>query len=126
MLIEYRDGLLFASIKVTYEGKHKIIDNIVIDTGASHSLISQDCVDDIGIRVSGRDEIVTSYGIGGKEHAFVKKIDNIQIGEFCIDNFSLDFTSFLYEDINGLLGLDILIKAGFVIDLKKLRIYLQE
>ncbi|WP_018883090.1 pepsin/retropepsin-like aspartic protease family protein [Paenibacillus massiliensis] len=48
----------------------------MIDTGASHTLISQDEVDDIGIQVGLEDEIVTSYGIGGKElhHSFVLNV----------------------------------------------------
>ena len=125
MRIEYRDGLLFTSIEITYRGKTKQISNVVIDTGASHSLLTQDCVDEIGIRVSGEDEIVTSYGIGGKEHSFVKKVDKVKVGEYCINNCSLDFTSYIYEDINGLLGLDMLLNAGFIIDLEKLNMYLQ-
>ncbi|HIW33159.1 MAG TPA: retropepsin-like domain-containing protein [Candidatus Paenibacillus intestinavium] len=63
MQIEYRDGLLFTSIEINYLGRTKTIDNIVIDTGASHTLLSQDVVDDLGIKVSAEDEIVTSYGI---------------------------------------------------------------
>ncbi|KKM12047.1 aspartyl protease [Clostridiales bacterium PH28_bin88] len=126
MNIEHRDGLLFTSIEVSYKGKSKTIENIVIDTGASQSLISQDCVDDIGIKVSGEDEIVSSYGIGGKEYAFIKRVDKVIVGEFAVENYSVDFTSFQYEDINGLLGLDILLNAGFIIDLKKLRMYLPE
>ncbi len=50
MDIEYRDGLLFTSIEIFYRGKMKKIENIVIDTGASQTLISQDSVDDIGIK----------------------------------------------------------------------------
>ena len=38
MRIEYRDGLLFTTIKIIYKSKEKQINNIVIDTGASHSL----------------------------------------------------------------------------------------
>ncbi|MDQ2087959.1 retropepsin-like aspartic protease [Herbivorax sp. ANBcel31] len=124
MNIEYREGLLFTDIEILYKGKTKIINNIVVDTGASRTLISQDIVDDIGIKVSRDDEVVTSYGIGGKEHAFVKIIDKIKLGEFSLDNCSLDFTSFQYDDINGLLGLDLLLEAGFIIDLSKLRMYL--
>jgi len=120
MKIEYRDGLLFTSIEITYKGRTKTIENIVIDTGASQSLISQDCVDDIGIKVSGDDEIITSYGIGGKEHAFVKKVDFVKIDSFKKGNCTLDFTQIQYHDINGLLGLDILMEAGFIIDLKRL------
>ncbi len=33
--IDFRHGLLFTSIKVFYQGKSKVIDNIVIDTGAA-------------------------------------------------------------------------------------------
>lgn len=84
MNIEYRDGLLFTTIEILYRGESKIIDNIVVDTGASQTLISQDAVDDIGIKVSGEDEVVTSYGIGGKEHAFVKIIDKVKLGDFFI------------------------------------------
>lgn len=124
MKIEYRDGLLFTSIEIKYNGKIKIINNIVIDTGASDTLISQDIVDEIGIRVTIEDEIVTSYGIGGKEHAFIKNIDSVKIGEFKINNISLDFSSFKYHEINGLLGLDILLKVGFILDLNELTMYL--
>lgn len=126
MIIEYRDGLLFTSIEILFRGQSKIIDNVVIDTGASQTLISQDAVDDIGIKASGGDEIVTSYGIGGKEHSFVKTINKVKVGDFTLDNCTLDFTSFQYEDINGLLGLDLLLEAGSIIDLKKLRMDLRE
>ncbi|OLN27450.1 hypothetical protein DSOL_4527 [Desulfosporosinus metallidurans] len=37
----------------------------------------------------------------------------------------MDFTSYIYKDINGLLGLDMLLNAGFIIDLEKLNMYLQ-
>ena len=49
MKIEFRDGLLFTFLEIKYKGKSKIIDNIVMDTGAAGSIISPDAVDDIGI-----------------------------------------------------------------------------
>lgn len=123
MKIENRGGLLFTSVEVTYRGKTKIVENVVIDTGASQSLISQDSVSDIGIKVESEDEIVTSYGIGEKEHAFVKYVDKINVAGFSVTNFQLDISDFLYEDINGLLGLDIMMEAGFIIDLKSLEMH---
>lgn len=123
MKIEYRDGLLFTSLEIMYRGKSVCINNIVIDTGASQTLISQDCVEIIGIKVSGEDEVITSYGIGGKEHAFIKKVDQVIIDSYSIKNISLDFTGFQYDGINGLLGLDILLQAGFIIDVKGLLMY---
>jgi len=125
MKIEYRGGLLFTSIEISYIGRSKVIDNVVIDTGASHTLLSQEIVDDIGIRVSAEDEIVTAYGIGGKGHAFIKSISFLRIGEYVKNDVNIDFTSFPYEDINGLLGLDILLDGKFHIDLFNLELRLQ-
>jgi len=51
---------------------------VIIDTGATHSLIWQEEVEDIGIAVTATDEIIVSYGIGGKEHAFSKEVDSVQ------------------------------------------------
>ncbi len=73
MRLEYRDGLLFTIIEITYKWRTKTIDNMVLDTGATKTLISQEIVNDIGITVSKDDVIVMSYGIGGKDTAFIKK-----------------------------------------------------
>lgn len=123
MKIEYREGLLFTEVVVLYNGTKKCIDNIVIDTGASHTLIAQDEVDDIEIVVGAENQIITSYGIGGKELAFSKRVEGIQVGDFIIKDIPLDFTSFRYHNINGLLGLDILIKGEFHIDLVHFRLH---
>ncbi|MFL1671699.1 hypothetical protein [Paenibacillus dendritiformis] len=40
MKIEYKDGLLVTEIVIGYNGQKKVINNVVIDTGASHTLIS--------------------------------------------------------------------------------------
>lgn len=117
MRIKYKYGLLLVDVTLNYNGKSKRIKNMVLDTGAARTLISQDAVDDIGLKVDLNDRIVTYFGIGGKEYAFRKSIDNIQIGDYVIKNIEVDFNDFGYEDINGLLGLDLLMAAGFTIDL---------
>lgn len=48
-------------------------------------IISQDVVEDIGIQVDFHNRIVTYFGIGGKEHAYRKQIDQIHIGNFIVD-----------------------------------------
>jgi predicted aspartyl protease len=123
MHIEYRDGLLFTTITIHFNGYTKIINNIVIDTGASHTLLSQDEVDDIGIKVTLEDDIITSYGIGGKEHAFTKTVQAVGVGDFILRDIQLDFTSFKYHNVNGLLGLDILLNGRFNIDLNNLKLF---
>jgi predicted aspartyl protease len=114
--------LLLTEISIHFNGRMKVIKNIVIDTGASHTLISQDEVDDIGIKVTLEDDIITSYGIGGKEHAFVKVVQLVELGDYVLRDIQLDFTSFKYHNINGLLGLDILMNGKFNIDLDKLEL----
>lgn len=52
----------------------------------------------------------------------MKEVDEIGIGDFKFKNYNIDFTGFIYDDINGLLGLDILMNGGFIIDLKDLAI----
>ncbi|WP_246637549.1 retropepsin-like aspartic protease [Crassaminicella profunda] len=92
MKINYRNGLLFTSVEITYKGKSKIIDNIVIDTGAAESIISPDIVDDIEIYPQEDDEIVTFIGVGGSEHhSFEKRIDTFKIGSVVLEDVELDF-----------------------------------
>jgi len=122
MKIEFREGLLLTELKITFNGRSKIVKNIVIDTGASHTLISQDEVDELGIRVTKDDHFITSFGIGGEEHAFIKTVHSIEIGDYSLKDIELDFTSFKYHNINGLLGLDILMAGKFNIDLYNLEL----
>ena len=49
MKIKFQDGLLFTSIQISFRGSIKVIDDIVIDTGAAETMISPDAVEDIGI-----------------------------------------------------------------------------
>jgi predicted aspartyl protease len=124
MKLDYRDGLLFASIEIIYKGNSKIIKDVVIDTGAAGSIISPDCVDDINIFAEVNDRIMEYYGVGGSTHsAFVKKIDGIKIGSKCLNNIDIDFGLIDQNgEINGLIGLDILVNLGAIINLEKLTI----
>jgi hypothetical protein len=44
MKIVYKKGLLYTSLEVKYKGKIKVVDDIIIDTGAAHTIISPDAV----------------------------------------------------------------------------------
>lgn len=72
MRIEVIDGLLLASITVEYQGKIKTVDRVVVDTGASHTILSSDVVDDLGVAYKTGDIIIESHGIGGSDYAFQK------------------------------------------------------
>jgi len=127
MRVEFKDGLIYTSIKVSFKGTSKNIDNIVIDTGAAESIISTDTVEDIGIIAESNDVINSFYGVGGSlHHFFSKKIDDLILGNFNFGEIKMDFGVIdPIGRINGLLGLDLLMKMGAIIDLKEMSLKVQ-
>lgn len=124
MKIDYVDYLLQTSLTIHYQGKTKVIDRMVIDTGAAHSLISSDIVDDIGIFFEPGDRLVTMIGVGGEEYSFRKELEGVELGSTKFDNIKIDFGTLDNEfGINGLIGLDILKQGEFIIDLKRLELF---
>ncbi|MFZ5985661.1 MAG: aspartyl protease family protein [Bacillota bacterium] len=128
MNIQYKNGLVFTTIEITFRGSSKIIDNTVIDTGACETIISPDIVEDIGIFAELNDKVNSFYGVGGSLHNFFSKVvDEIKIGDKIIGSTKVDFGVIDPEGtINGLLGLDFLMEIGAVIDLKNLEIKIEK
>lgn len=122
MKIEFIDGLIFASITIMFREKSITVENVIIDTGATKSIISSDAVEELNIGPEKDDEIVVMRGIGGKQRSLRKKVDGIRFGKLKINELYLDF-GMLDSDINGLIGLDILLNGRFVIDLDRMEIY---
>jgi len=121
-----KDGLLFTSIVILFRGKSTVIDRMVIDTGAAETIISPDAVEEIGIAAELDDYIHSSYGIGGSLHNFyIKRVDGVRLGAISLNDIKLDFGVIDPQGhINGLLGLDLLMKLNAVIDLKHLTLSL--
>ena len=122
MKLELVNRLLEVELTIFYKGKKKIIDKLVIDTGAAHTLISSDIVEDIGIYFENGDPLVSAYGIGGEEYSFRKSVDFIKLGTHEISEMKLDFEHLDDWGIHGLIGLDILMNRKFIIDLEKLEL----
>jgi predicted aspartyl protease len=124
MDIQLRNGLIFTSVKLIYKGASKVIENIVIDTGAAETIISPDIVEEIGIIAEPKDTVSSFYGVGGSIHNFFSKtIDQINIENVAIKEVKLDFGVIDPDgDINGLLGLDFLVNTGATIDLHRLKL----
>ncbi|BCJ87764.1 hypothetical protein skT53_27490 [Effusibacillus dendaii] len=61
-------------------------------------------------------------GIGGKQRSLRKKVDGVRFGSFEINEMYVDF-GLLDSDIDGLIGLDILLSGRFIIDLANMEIY---
>ncbi len=67
------------------------------------------------------------FGIRGEDFAFRKEVDEVKFGSANLKEYLLDFG---YLDprsgINGLIGLDLLLKVKAVIDLNSLEITIKD
>lgn len=122
MHIDDSEGLLLASLTITYNGRTKTIDRMAIDTGAEHTIIVSDAVDDLGIAYKTGDRINRSQGIGGADYAYEKTVEHAEFCGFRMTDVVIDFGQIDW-DINRLIGLDILATGRFVIDLDGMEIY---
>ncbi|MGM1021413.1 MAG: retroviral-like aspartic protease family protein [Bacillota bacterium] len=121
MKINYDGQLITTSLAITFRGRALRIDDVIIDTGSSHTIISPDILEEIGVTYEIGDSIYEAYGIGGSIPFYTKIMDRIEIGTNSIQNIEID-VGILPKDHKGLLGLDILKQQNFIIDLKTLEL----
>jgi len=123
--LNIKNGLLYTSIKLTHEGNCVTIDDVIIDTGAFHTIITTDFLDEMGAKFSNEDKLIEASGYGGaSSYAVRKRIDSITCDTIKLQNLKIDFGEIdPNERINGLLGLDFLRQAGIVLDLEELVMY---
>ena len=123
--LKFKEGLLYTSIELNYNGKTITIEDVIVDTGASHTIIIPEYLEKADIPLSDNDEIVKATGYGGITcYSVRKKVDGIKCGNLFLKDFKLDFGIIDPSDrINGLIGLDFLIASKSVIDLVDLNLY---
>jgi predicted aspartyl protease len=123
--IQVKNGLLYTSIKLTHERNSVVIDDVIIDTGAFHTIITADFLDDMGAEFADEDKLIEASGYGGvSSYAVRKRIDSIDCDGIKLHNFKIDFGEIdPNEKVNGLLGLDFLRDAGIILDLVDLVMY---
>lgn len=117
MKIAYDGQLITTSLVVTFRGHSLRIDDVIIDTGSSHTVISPDVLEGIGVVYENGDSIYEAYGIGGTVPFYTKTIDQIEIDTFILKSIEID-VGILPQSHKGLLGLDILKEHNFIVDLE--------
>lgn len=122
-----KKGLLYTSITLRHDGKSVIVDDVIIDTGAFHTIIAADYLESMDVGFSDDDELVKASGYGGTVcYSVRKKIDSIECGDIIVNNIKLDFGEIdPNERVNGLIGLDYLRAAGVILDLVDLVMYIK-
>jgi predicted aspartyl protease len=123
--LKFKNGLLYADITIVHEDKTIYINDVIIDTGASHSIILPDFLYESDIGFDDNDMLVVMSGIGGAEASAIRKrIDSISIGNISLKDIVIDFGVVDPKDrINGLIGLDFLRAAKIIIDLDAMVIF---
>lgn len=123
MKLELRESLLFASLTLVYRGARLEIDDILVDTGSSTTLFSIDSVAPLGIHLESTDSIRRIRGVGGVEYVFSRRVDAIAMEGHEAASVEIEFGALDYGfTMNGILGLDVLLRAGAVLDLANLTI----
>lgn len=118
-----RDNLPFITVAVTHEGKAIEIPNVLVDTGSGGTIFAADVMSAVGISPQAEDVLHTIYGVGGSEVVFTRRVDELRVGQFVMPHFQIEIGGMDYGlDVQGILGMDFLVAAGALIDLKQLRI----
>ncbi|MDF2652896.1 MAG: hypothetical protein K0Q73_8701 [Paenibacillus sp.] len=99
------------------------IEDIIVDTGSSHTVFSPDVMEQIGVTYENGDPVYEAYGIGGTVPFYTKIMDEIILDSLTIKKMEVDI-GMLPKSHKGLLGLDILKVNGFVVDMDKLELRL--
>ncbi|MDQ0191452.1 retropepsin-like domain-containing protein [Alicyclobacillus cycloheptanicus] len=123
MKMKIVNGILIASLTITHKENTKVLHDMIVDTGSAHTWVNLDAVENnLDVAPEDGDQIVTAFGIGGRDIANRKRIDRLEFGTFSVTDFQVDFGR-LDDDISGLIGLDLLMAGNFVLDLSRLEMH---
>lgn len=123
MQLSLIDNLPFATITVAYMGNAIDINNVLVDTGSGTTILAADIVSSIQITPSPEDTLYTIRGVGGNEVVFSRHVDCLKMDDRSISDFEIEIGGMDYGfEINGVLGMDFLIRAGAIINLRDLEI----
>jgi hypothetical protein len=122
MPLTLRDRLLFASVTLTYRGATVEVPDMLVDTGSATTLVDADFAESIGIIARHGDRIHNVHGVGGgAELVYSHRIDRVALDGHGVDGFVIEVGLIDYGfQLNGIVGVNFLLAAGAVIDLRHL------
>ncbi len=118
MIFEWKNGLIWISINIEYEGKNTRINNCILDTGAATTAIDIDLVD---FNFKKFAVIKRLHGIGdGIQEVVSQKVEKFKIDQIELEDIEIEFGIILDDfGINGFIGNDILSRFIINIDYDK-------
>ncbi len=123
MKILIRDRLPYITSTLFINNQNLVLSNTILDTGSASCVFKLKKITDCGFLIDRDIPIRTLHGIGGKEEVFTTRIQKLSVGDLIIDDFEIELGNMNYGfDLDGIIGLDFLMKVGAVIDFKNLEL----
>jgi len=125
MRLTLKDDLPFVQLTVIHRGAELTISDVLVDTGSATTILAADRVSQIGIVPEPSDTLYTIRGVGGIETVFTRRIEGLRIGQCQVTDIEIEIGGMDYGfKIQGILGMDFLLRAGAIIDLRDLDLQL--
>lgn len=122
MKIEMIDNLPFVSASLKFNGKQKIFNYLLLDTGCSSTILDTDLAEGMDLLIDLENATTRKmYGIGGTEICIEQKISDLTIDEYRLHDFTLQL-----GDVNnmygfeGIIGNDFLMLNKLVVDFNRM------
>jgi hypothetical protein len=123
MQIILKNNLIFTQVSIVYQGAATDISSVLVDTGSATTILAADEVARVQIKAVPQDTIHIIRGVGGVESVFTRFVDDLIVGECNLPHFQIEVGKMAYGfEINGILGMDFLIRAKAIINLPEMRI----
>jgi predicted aspartyl protease len=121
MQLTLKDDLPFVQVRLFYREAEIEIPQVLVDTGSASTILAAHAVAQAGIEPEMSDILYTIRGVGGTEAVFTRRVDRLRVGDSGIADFEIEIGGMDYGfDINGILGMDFMLRAGVIINLDEL------
>ena len=96
---------------------------MLLDTGSAATLLNIEHALELGLDCLPTDPLHRICGVGGAEFVFAKRIDYIALGDMECNDFTIQIGDMDYGfSLDGIIGMDFLIKVGAQLDLANMQI----
>ncbi|HOT91760.1 MAG TPA: aspartyl protease family protein [Anaerolineae bacterium] len=124
MRIRLQNGLPYIAVKLFYRDHCLELDNVLLDTGSAGTVFSIDKLLNIGLEYAADDAVHRIHGVGGTEFVFSKRLERLAVGDIYVDDFEIEVGAMNYGfEMDGIVGLDFLLRVGAVIDLGMMEVH---
>ncbi len=99
---------------------------MLVDTGSASTVLGAHAVATLGIQPAQEDVLYTIRGVGGTETVYLRRVQALRVGRYAVEDVEIEIGGMQYGfPINGILGMDLLLKTGAMIDLGQLTVTFQ-